>query len=504
MLSVALIAALAWSLLRGEAESGDETEQATSKSAKQPSTFRKSVLDQMRETLEREPSSNALAGLAGRGLVAGSVIDADSGDRLGGVDVLFGRGGGEETVTSAADGEFEIELGAGRYRVRAIGDGVIGGGLPDIRVLSGDAPLELLIKVRKLATVSGRVVDALGDGADASTVHFGASRPSDVALTRSGLLLDQVPAESNGDFEIDVLAGGDVVLEARRGFLRARASIGKIGPGELRTGVVLKLDRGVLISGIVLDPQGQPVAGAIVRLGRDRSSGQEVESDRGGRFTFEPMEPTKLVLEARAAGFAPSAPARSLYAPGQIEELTVRLQELMSLSGRVVNADGQGVEGARVRAGRGGSKMVPTDASSASDGSFEFDGLGSGKHWVSASKPGFATATKEGLEPPASDLEFTLVAFGAIAGKVTTEGGAVGEFVVEIVSVTLSGVGSAKPVNKSQSFRDQRGNYELDDLEPGKYQLAIRSASGRATIAVTVSPNEEAIGNAELAVPSTP
>ena len=479
-------------------ESGTEAGEPGQTSAKESPN---SALDRLRETMAKTKvgDGTVLAELTGRGIARGVVLDLDSGERVAGVDVLFGRGeAGEETVTSDESGEFSIELGAGRYDVRAIGDRMISVGQPDLRLLPGDNSLLIELKVRRLATLRGRVVDHAGTGVSGATVHFLPGTPSDTALTKSGLLLDQVPSEQNGDFEIDVLPKAKLTLEARKGFLRRRVIVKDVQADERRGGIVIELERGVLIRGIVRDPSGAPVGGATVSLHRDPKSGQVVTADNRGRFVFEPMEPAKLTLEARAPGFAPSAPARSLYTPGQEADIPLTLQEISGISGRIVDAAGKPIEGARVRVGRGGSRNRPTDVLSDDDGAFEIEGLDRGKHWVSASKGTYATATKEGVKPPMRDIELVLLTQGSIAGIVTkTGGGPVSEFVVEIVSLKPKGVSRAKPVGESTRFRDDRGRYELSDLDPGSYKLAIRTGSSEsATITVAVEPETTAKGDA--------
>ncbi len=81
------------------------------------------------------------------------------------------------------------------------------------------------------------------------------------------------------------------------------------------------------ISGLVLDPQGHAVAGAVVRLGP-----AETLSDAQGRYELAGLEPGELVIEA--TGFAPERLTVSLE-PGAAVHLDLRFRKLAKRSDHV-------------------------------------------------------------------------------------------------------------------------------------------------------------------------
>ena len=78
----------------------------------------------------------------------------------------------------------------------------------------------------------------------------------------------------------------------------------------LRDGsAVLRLQRGTLVEGTVLAPDGQPVAGAEVSYGEGRGYGNAIpplKSDAEGRFTLGIKPGTVSTLVAQAPGFGPT------------------------------------------------------------------------------------------------------------------------------------------------------------------------------------------------------
>jgi beta-lactamase regulating signal transducer with metallopeptidase domain/thiol-disulfide isomerase/thioredoxin len=112
---------------------------------------------------------------------------------------------------------------------------------------------------------------------------------------------------------------------------------------------VTTLRQGRAIEGRVLDPDGQPIAGAIVARGaeRFRVSYVETRSDADGRFHIR-MSEDELFLTIMAAGLAPEMQQFDLRKTS--EPIEIRLNKGTPLRGRIVDAQGKGIAGARVHA----------------------------------------------------------------------------------------------------------------------------------------------------------
>lgn len=504
------VAAVIWRLRSDEPQERAESTDAGSSERSDlspPSTGERSLGQRIRDAVSRGGLEGAEPALAvGTARVEGVVRNL-SGAAVEGVDVLFRGVGGEASATSDGSGEFALELGGGTYDVRAIGDRLISRNTPSLRVIPAtdqSEPQRIEVVVEQLATLSGRVVDHNGSGVDGATVHAIATSESERQMSRGGLLLDQVPTESGGDFEIDALAKKELVLEARSGHLRARLLLANIQPGETRGGLVIALTEAIEISGTVVSPDGAPVGYASVNMivnTRVFSHSQQATSDASGRFAFEPMTRGSFTLEARADGFGPSIPLsiplREVKRGASSYQLT--LQRGNVVSGVVVDQNNNPVPGVRLRMGRGGSSFKALERYTNDRGEFEITGVDRAKHWMSAVKGGYATTTVEGLEPPRSNVEVTLLPLGSIRGQVTEPSGQpMSSFVVTIDQIKQRGVTNARKPNQATRFSG--GRYELAQLEPGRYDLTVSAGGHRPVkLSIEVPPGEEADGSAALA-----
>ena len=208
-----------------------------------------------------------------------------------------------------------------------------------------------------------------------------------------------------------------------------------------------------------------------------------------------------LFLALSSAAFCPHSAAQ---AEGKAD---------LSYSGTVINsATGEPIRRAFVELLHFGHRDVapPADASSPgvpaapasksaftdAGGAFRFEGLGRGTYRVAANKPGFAPGpATEGGEPRQFDLEnsregvrLQLAPLGVISGRVTGSDGQPLRFItISLLTRTVTeGLRRAAPARTVAT--DDRGQYRLWNLAPGKYFLR---AGGRA--AVTLSyPGDQA------------
>src|SRR5947199_5161802 len=102
---------------------------------------------------------------------------------------------------------------------------------------------------------------------------------------------------------------------------------------------------GLVVSGVVLDPQGKPVAHADVTpdsFGVDAAT----ETDEQGRFRLAGVNPGKRRLNAKADGFAPQA--REVTVAADMKPVELRLEKGRLLRGRVVDGNDKPVPNATV------------------------------------------------------------------------------------------------------------------------------------------------------------
>jgi protocatechuate 3,4-dioxygenase beta subunit len=100
------------------------------------------------------------------------------------------------------------------------------------------------------------------------------------------------------------------------------------------------LERGKTVSGNVIDPDGKPVVGATVRIGR-----RTVHTDTNGAFTAVGIAPQTQSVEVLQPGYPPK------YAPLTEAGTTVTIQLDLgrTLRGRVVDSEGNPLEGVMIK-----------------------------------------------------------------------------------------------------------------------------------------------------------
>ena len=105
------------------------------------------------------------------------------------------------------------------------------------------------------------------------------------------------------------------------------------------------------------------------------------------------------------------------------------------------------------------------------DGRFSIGGIAPGSYWAAAERVGFARAINIALKAgdSKSDVEIKLVPTGAISGRVTDADGEP----VQGASVAAQGANSGE-----YSETDEKGQFRIGGLAPGKYRVSASSPGG--------------------------
>jgi hypothetical protein len=280
---------------------------------------------------------------------------------------------------------------------------------------------------------------------------------------------------------------------------------------------------------------GEPVSGvtlSLIRQGPDPDHRTE-ESDSSGWFTFEALEPGSYTLLVAKAGFAQedskmrsSSPAGTflrLAAESDLKDVNFKLIPLSTLTGKVVDDEGEPVAGASVKVARLNGvgfdsprlpEVPPTDGA----GKFRISGLRSGRYLILASprnKPALVPTTETarrdtdkpeqalrpafypGVADPASAV-LILVGLGQevsginiklrrpelfrIRGRVLLTAPALTMSDIKVrlrprQGTILSSLDFTEPGIGVKPNAD--GYFELAGVEPGSYYLIADSASSR-------------------------
>jgi hypothetical protein len=209
------------------------------------------------------------------------------------------------------------------------------------------------------------------------------------------------------------------------------------------------------VRGRVVDQRGAPIAGASATVGTHKA-----RSDEDGAFVLRGLPPGSATLQVSARGYGAESAALQLQ-PGRHELGDVALAaNIGALRGRVLDANGIAVKGARVSVNSAGR-----DASCDERGGFVFDTLPAGTLELYVQAPQWTPIVVPVVVLPGQELQLDVVlreqlSIGQIRGTVR---GAGGEPVLAEVAVEELQVREATA---------EDGTFALD-VQPGHYTVTV-------------------------------
>lgn len=377
-------------------------------------------------------------------------------------------------ITTGADGKAVLRgLADDWVRITASAPGY--GPKTESKGIGGsDRESTLEISLAKGAAVSGRVIDEAGQPIAGARVWA-----MDAANAWEGGAGERTAETSakDGTFTIAALSQGSYLFFAKDEAHAPAATAPVTVAGDApTTGVDIVMKAAATLAGVVVDPQGAPVAYATVRLSSKRYSAdmvyrQAAADDRG---TFEIKGLPRTELRARAEGEEASSEAVDvdLATTPQKTDLRLVLDRNATIAGVVVDELNEPVPEATVTAypdflaGEVDWVMASNaTATTDGDGRFVLKGLDDGKFrvWASRDSGGSKRSSdREGVatHTGATDVRLVLPAPGGIEGTLVMENGKAPE--LAMISAGWEDRVTAK-----------RGAFTMRDLQPGKYDLRI-------------------------------
>ncbi len=328
-------------------------------------------------------------------------------------------------------------------------------------------PARIAVTLGRGAAVAGRVIDDAGKTvAGARVTAAMASEPFPVVDPRR----DGVTSGADGTFTLPALAAGTYRLTASDASHAATTSTPiTLDGASPRRGVELVLTTGGVMTGLVIDGAGQPVAAADVQVVTHGNVGwrprRQAFTGDDGRFTIDGLPRRAVEVVAWHPSGASAIVAADLTTTRE-QSLTLKLDVTGAIEGRVVDSAGEVVGDAQVMAEPVWSGGLADraawqvrgiqEAVSDAGGHFRFAGLPGGDYRVRAARPaaaehalwqGQGTAARPGGPP----LTLVLEADGGVTGKVAfADGRAPALFTIEL------GGGPAVP------FSSKDGSFALD------------------------------------------
>ncbi len=456
-------------------------------------------------------------GLASGAPVSGRVVDAD-GKPVAGARVKprsasdwipFGQ---EDAVETDANGAWRFAaMPAGTFRFNASHPKHAPGG-SEPHTLDGKTEVTgVVIEVGPAATLSGKVVTADGAPAPYATVRIG---PKDWNLWSGwDAGIRQVAADETGAFSFGGLKPEPIVASAATADATSATTTIDLSAQPHTTGVVLTLDVTGVISGVVVDSKGAPVAEASVTAWPDFMGGEAIEdwavrgslataTDGGGAFAFRGLPAGAYRLRAGRSG---GGAEMFMLQPGeraQVGDTDVRLVLAGNggVKGRVELDDGTTPAVFTVRVGW--TTPVPV---AQKDGAFTLDDIPAGAYDVTVEGPGFARTSVRDVAIVADeikDLGTIVVKKGrSVAGRVVD---ATGRPVANANVVlgkqlfsdgTKLGGGLGGLLDAQTGMRrvtaDERGDYRVSGVPKGESFIAAEHPDVGRSDALRVGPGTD-------------
>jgi protocatechuate 3,4-dioxygenase beta subunit len=276
-----------------------------------------------------------------------------------------------------------------------------------------------------------------------------------------------------------------------------------------------RLQRGARAEGRVVDSEGAPVPGAVVRADTAglphvvRPERRSVADELGG-FVLEGISPGSVALYAQRPGYAPaSTEAQELRDGETLADVELVLARGDRLAGRVTWPDGSPAPGARVEATEevrpslltGGYDRRDDAAEAGSDGSFAVEGLGDGPFVVRASATPEGPEGSQGGEPawwaaregvrPGDDVALVLRAPFAVSGRVVDDRlEAIPRLALQVAELRGPGAGEGTYHEELVRLEDPDGVFHLDGLAAGTWAFTAHAEGHVSKTLVTTIPAE--------------
>ncbi len=353
-------------------------------------------------------------------------------------------------------------------------------------------------------SVSGRVLDKDSQEPIAQA-QVTLSPLGEFSVEDADVVLDEssITTDARGAFRAADLAAGTYRVGVEAPGHSAKETEIKVPRPEPLT---LELEGTCHLEGEVVDAAGAPVPGAKVWVS-SRSSFEDEPSpltDAQGRFSLEVEEGTYTLMAQAGAQTGAHEGAVTVVRGGLVDGLVIRLSPSGSMSGRVFLQSTQTPVTAATVSIRNEetdwSQPVRTDA----QGTFRVEHLLPGAYAITLFSTGLPQAHREDLHVESGQelvVELPVIQEGTITGRMTDGLGRPAE------AASITAVPLGRPPQERVRHRgmpDEEGQYILEGLIPGSYQLEARWASAAKPLVRELTLQEGETAHADFAFAEVP
>lgn len=401
--------------------------------------------------------------------------------------VAVGIDAPELTVTSDEQGAFIFDaIGPGNYELRGEKRGQIAKDAP-IPISVANEPQEgIVLELVQGGVVRGRVTDGdSGIGIPAVTVKAsfdGNNRLSQIAQ----------PSDAEGRFEVVGLNPGAYELFPHEApgysrFGRAQNAVKvTIVPGETLEDVAIVLSRGIVVSGHVVDTEGNPVAGAFVN-GKVRGWQDQQTTGKDGAFTLGRLKGGETIRVLASTSSARSPEYQFDIPATGLKDVELILEHTTDglVAGVIVDRRSQPFHGrVSLALADEDSHRTTNRRNTDAEGRFLFANVAEGSYKIGASPADgvgrelFRLTLKPGQQLRNLRLVFDEEASLEISGQVTDESGA-----PLAANLRLDRLESQSSLSQSMGNTAVDGTFRFQGLSEGLFRITA-SAPGYSDIAV--------------------
>lgn len=258
------------------------------------------------------------------GVITGVVMDATTSTGIGGAKVETDLGG--YVAVTQPDGSFAMEAAPGTYQVKASADGYEAS-TQSATVTSG-APTQVVFQLQPKGPIAtGNIygaVDTLDEEGDSMVLEG-------VTVTIEGAgYSNSATTDEDGLYQFSDLAPGDYKLTFELdGYVSQTQAVTIAAGDDYELNVTLELIIKAMITGNVVDKNGDPIGGAKVKLkGVKTKYLQNVTLDEDGYFEFTDLEADTYILIVKAKGYKQYRKTLKVAEGEQVEDLEVVLKKV--------------------------------------------------------------------------------------------------------------------------------------------------------------------------------